>query len=323
MIPNETIDVLIPTYNPAPEHLISALQSLLQQSYPHWKALIHDDCSKNDVAAIVEPFLSDSRIIYTKANQRLGIGKNWNACFTQTSNPIVAYLFQDDIWSPTYLESGLRALQQNSTAGFVSLEHAYKTEGEVANMSLYEELRTCKKESITPGLHNGTTFLRSWIDRGLHPNLIGEPSFVMIRRSSMEKVGLFLEDMPQFLDSEYWTRLLTITDWVYLDSEDYGNFRIHPSAASAMNQQAGYGLFDRLRCFEHLIPLLSPADRIVAIHARNRAIKSMIEKFFTRIRTKKKTMAKGSGFLLQFCIRHPFLMISETLKYLCTPKKKV
>src|SRR5947207_693209 len=82
------VDILIPTYNPKPEHLTEALKSLQNQTFRNFRAFIRDDCSPNGrTFSIVEPFLSDVRIQYEDGKHRLGIGGNWNACVKATSSP--------------------------------------------------------------------------------------------------------------------------------------------------------------------------------------------------------------------------------------------
>ncbi len=97
------VDVLIPTYNPNPEHLREALDGLLKQTFTQWRALIRDDASQVDVRSMIEDYRDDPRITFQHSDEQLGIGGNWNECFEQTCAPLVAYLFQDDYWEPIYL----------------------------------------------------------------------------------------------------------------------------------------------------------------------------------------------------------------------------
>jgi glycosyltransferase involved in cell wall biosynthesis len=307
-----SVDVLIPTYNPKPEHLSEALRSLQAQTFRDWTALIHDDCSTTDVAAIVAPFLSDTRIRFVRSDTRLGIGGNWNACFRQSSAELIAYLFQDDVWAPTYIADAIETMEKNPTIGFVSMEHAYAIEGEMTTAPLYDAVREFRDKHVKSGLHSGLALLKWWIEQELTPNIIGEPSFVVIRRDALQKMGPFLNDMPQFLDVEYWTRLLLRYDWFFKRGK-YGSFRVHIKGASAVNQESGQGLFDRLRCFEILIATLAPNDKPTAIRARSKALKTMVTKFRNRVGSGKKVSAQGSGELKKFCMHHPFLILKAII----------
>lgn len=310
------VDVLIPTYNPDAAHLSAALHSLQSQTHGDWKALIHDDCSPNtDTGKIVEPFLWDPRIRFVRSPDRLGIGGNWNACARMTEAPFVAYLFQDDLWSPNYLEKALATLERNTTAGFVSLDHEYLMEGEMATGSLYQSVRDFRDTHLIPGLHRGPELLRWWIRQELTPNIIGEPSFVVMRRDVMTKAGPFLNDMPQFLDVEYWTRLLLLSDWYCLKG-NFGSFRVHAAGASAQNQESGRGLFDRLRCFDILLHTMDEEGKKVVREARSTALATMVTKFRRRLGSGKKVSAQGSGELKKFVLRHPLLTLGAVLRSL-------
>lgn len=307
------VDVLIPTYNPNPEHLTEALKSLQAQTFADWTALIHDDCSATDVRAIVTPFLSDTRIRFVRSDKRLGIGGNWNACFAQSTCPFIAYLFQDDIWAPTYLREAINILESSASVGFVSMEHVYTVEGEMTSAPLYDAVRDFRTTHVKAGLHEGISLLKWWVERELTPNIIGEPSFVVVRREAVLKMGPFLTNMPQFLDVEYWTRLLLAYDWYFLRG-NFGSFRVHAKGASAVNQESGQGLFDRLRCFELLIDTLSPLDKPIAIEARGKALKTMVTKFRNRVGSGKKVSSQGSGELRKFCMRHPLLILKAVVQ---------
>lgn len=310
------VDVLIPTYNPDAVHLSAALHSLQSQTHEDWKALIHDDCSENtDTRKIVEPFLSDHRIRFVRSPDRLGIGGNWNACARLTEAPFVAYLFQDDLWAPDGLERALTVLTQNPTTGFVSLEHEYLMEGEITTVPLYQAVQDFRETHLTPGLHRGGEILRWWIRQELKPNIIGEPSFVVMRREAMTKAGPFLNDMSQFLDVEYWTRLLQLSDWYWLKG-NFGSFRVHAGGASAMNQESGRGLFDRLRCFEILLRSIGNEDKKVVREARSKALATMATKFRKRLGSGKKVSSQGSGELKKFVLRHPILTLGAVLRSL-------
>ncbi len=312
-MPNPVIDVLIPTYNPNPEHLVEALKSLQGQTLWDWTALVHDDCSKTDTEGIVTPYLFDERIRFVRSDKRLGIGGNWNASAASTSSPLVAYLFQDDIWAPNYLTEAVKILDANPTVGCVSMEHTYAIEENMPTVDNYQAIRELYDAQAMSGQHSGKEILTMWLDRELVPNIIGEPSFVVMRRNIMNQAGPFLTDMSQLLDVEYWTRILAISDWYCLRG-NFGTFRVHEKGASAVHQEAGKGLFDRLRCFGLLIERLPEQEKLIAIAAREKALKSMVTKFRSRVTSGKSVSAHGSGELRKFCLRHPLLILKAIIQ---------
>jgi Glycosyl transferase family 2 len=323
------VNVYIPTYKPQPEHLKAALDSLCAQTFADWTALVHDDASGTatsvstdggtGVRAIVEPYLKDGRILFMESGARRGIGGNWNACLTHGDAPFVQYLFQDDWWEPDYLQRSSDALKTDAGLAFAAANHVYVREsastGEyAAGQDTYDVLSRMRAD-FPAGKQNGKDYLMDWLSHELHPNLIGEPSFVLMRREHMEKAGAFLEDMPQCLDLEYWTRLLMAGNW-YFCAEKLGSFRVHSGGASAQNFESGAGMQDRLRCFQLIIEALPAGkDRQTAVAARNRALDTMVAKYFARAKSGKSMAVKGNGALKKFCLLHPLLMLRAIMRY--------
>ncbi len=314
------VSILIPTYEPNPAFLKEAIDSAIAQTETRWTMLIHDDCSTADVESMVKDYQKDPRITFTRSPVRLGIGGNWNACLkmchgepVEPRPPFIQFLFQDDIWKPTYLAHMITALEENPSAGFASGGHIYACDISHEIEKLYQDVHRTR-EYFKTGLHDGSTLLKDWITQELHPNIIGEPSFVMLRRSLVDSVGPFAEDMPQFLDVEYWTRCLLKADWVWVKG-NLGSFRVHEAGASAQNQVSGAGIYDRLRCFEQIIHSLPSSDlKIAAIKARNKALDGMAKKFLHRLRGKKKIPTQGSSGMWKFAMRHPVLMMRSLLR---------
>ncbi len=287
-----SVNIYVPTYEPKPEHLRQALASLTAQTYQGWNALVHDDGSaKVNVREILDPFLADQRITFKRADERGGIGGNWNACLNYGEATFVQYLFQDDLWEPEYLQRCVEVIHADEKLAFVAANHRYRDDQGQDVEGRYGEIKALR-DTLFNGRRSGRKFLMQWIDQGLTPNLIGEPSFVLMRRKAMEQAGPFAEDMPQFLDVEYWTRLLLVGDWHGI-GENLGTFRVHPDGASAQNERTGQGMFDRFRCFQGLKRSLKGTERRAVVRARDESLEQMIEKFFARL-TQRKAMGGGS-----------------------------
>lgn len=273
---------------------------------------IHDDASTVDMEAMVKPYLKDPRISWHPNKKKLGIGGNWNATMKLGNSPLVQFLFPDDVWEPDFLQRGLQVMEIHSTVGIVSLEHRYFSDEPNPSLALYEYPSTFRKTELKAGLHNGMETLRWWTKRGLHPNIVGEPDFVMLRRSVVEKAGWYLEDMQQNLDEEFALRCLMHGDWYYI-SDICGSFRVHPASMSETNHREGRGVFDRFRCFEELLKHVhEKADRNLVIQSRNEALTDMAGKFLKKL-GKGSAMVKqsgtGGGAFKKFALRHPLLVL--------------
>lgn len=305
------IDICMPTHNSAPAFMVQAIESALKQTETRWRMYLHDDASDTDIESVVRPYLKDPRISWHPNRKKLGIGGNWNATMRLGSAPYVQYLFPDDWWEEWFLERALQVMEKHPDVGMVSLGHTFVSDKSDDAIEPYKKLEAFRHEHLAAGRHDGMDTLRWWLRHELHPNIIGEPDFVMLRRSLMEEVGPYLEDMPQNLDSEYALRCLLKSNW-YNIKEQCGYFRVHDDATSAVNQREGKGVFDRFRCFETAISLLPAGpDRTVAYDARNRALTDMAGKFLKRVKSGKKVRAGGTGggAFKKFALRHPLLVL--------------
>jgi GT2 family glycosyltransferase len=263
-----------------------------------------------DVAAMVAAYTANPKIRFCKNEKRLGIGGNWNACLQKAQGEFLQFLFQDDTWHPRYLSLAVAAMEMTPDAGFVSADHSYLFEENDAGVvrEAYDEVQNCRRRQIAAGRHVGKDFLQWWLGRGLRPNVIGEPSFVLLRKSLVDAIGPFREDLPQMLDSEYWLRCLLKSNW-FLIGDDLGIFRVHASAASATNQREGRGLTDRLRLLEialHLLPS-GPLQR-TAKAAFVTHLKGMIAKHRERKQSGGNTGGSATE-ALSILLRHPLLTL--------------
>lgn len=333
----------MPAYEPKREHIRAAVESVITQTEGNWTLLINDDASQREgTASHVQDYLSDPRITFCRNAKNLGIGGNWNQCLkiafeTQPPTPLsplssgeggrggevmqkgqsefIAFLFHDDLWEPTYLAKMIGALDRNPSAGFAAAHHTYMKEGNVPAAPFYDALRDFMEQNIAPGLHEHRSFLRWWLARGLKPNVIGEPSFVVLRRSLMEQVGPFNESMVQFLDSEYWARCLLVSDFVYLP-EDLGKFRVHPGGMSAVNEGMGRGVFERFQTLQTVVAGLPPTEKTAGNAAIVNALSGMIGQYAARRKQGKSVSGHGSGGLKTFALRHPLLVLRAILQWL-------
>lgn len=156
-----------------------------------------------------------------------------------------------------------------------------------------------------------------WMTRGLRPNIIGEPSFVLLRRSVVDDAGAFHPTMAQGLDYEYWTRCLAKSDW-YFEPRVLGKFRVHAAGTSALNAAARKGIYDRLEIMENVLVLVPPKDRRAAKAGLRHMLAAMIRKYmhrWKRARTGLQTQGGGgSAAVKKFAMRHPIIMVGAMVE---------
>ena len=97
------VSVIVPTYG-RPEYLSEALQSIAMQTEPAFECIVVDDGS--EVPARL-PFL-DSRFRLVRHHSNRGVAAARNTALRAATAEYVAFLDDDDLWSPTRLEEALR-----------------------------------------------------------------------------------------------------------------------------------------------------------------------------------------------------------------------
>jgi O-antigen biosynthesis protein len=93
------ISVLMPVYNPRPEHLAAAIASVCDQIYPHWELCIADDaCTDAAVLTVLEGALQkDSRIRVKRRTTNGHICAASNTALDMARGTFVALMDHDDI----------------------------------------------------------------------------------------------------------------------------------------------------------------------------------------------------------------------------------
>lgn len=119
------ISVVMPVYNPDPAALRAALDSLLQQTYPHWQACIADGGShRPGVRQVLEEFAARDarlRLAFLEANR--GISANSNAALEMARGEFTAFLDHDDLLAPFALFEVAQAVQQQPECDLLYSDH--------------------------------------------------------------------------------------------------------------------------------------------------------------------------------------------------------
>ena len=99
------ISVVMPVFNPNPDWLDQAIQSVRHQCYSHWQLCIADDCSTNPAVRQVleQAQLSDSRIEVVYRRENGHISNSSNSALELATGPWVALLDHDDLLAPDAL----------------------------------------------------------------------------------------------------------------------------------------------------------------------------------------------------------------------------
>ncbi len=200
------VSVCIPTYNRA-SLLRETIQSVLSQTFEEFELIVSDNASNDSTEDVVNSF-KDNRIQYIKNERNIGLVGNFNQCLALAKGEYVTVFHDDDLMLPDNLVVKVRALDLNPGVGFVhSKVHIIDECGAILhyNTSL-DNLQT------GDSIESGRDFLRRSL---LSDNLV-YPTSVLIRKECYLKLGGFSDKVHFTTDFEYWMRISTNYDVMFL-----------------------------------------------------------------------------------------------------------
>lgn len=105
---NETakVDILLPYWGDF-ELLKKAVESVLAQTTQEWRLLVVDDCYPTDEAEQYFAKVKDSRIVYHKHKENIGLVKNFNYVLDRSTAKYCVIFGCDDIMLPDYIQTAL------------------------------------------------------------------------------------------------------------------------------------------------------------------------------------------------------------------------
>ena len=143
------ISVVIPAYNGTSRYLEQAIRSVLAQSYQDCEIIVVDDASTDNTEALVHTF-PDVRYVRHARNAGQAAARNTGARLAMAS--YLAFLDQDDLWEPTFLEETLALLEPATEAALVHCDGYQVNE---RNEILEYDAAMKQQRSITQLLRGG------------------------------------------------------------------------------------------------------------------------------------------------------------------------
>jgi glycosyltransferase involved in cell wall biosynthesis len=111
---DDKLSILMAVYN-AEDYLSEAIESILHQSFVHFKFVIIDDCSTDKSCEIIEHYRKlDSRIFVHRNSKNQGLAKSLNIGLKFCTSDYVARMDADDVSEGNRLERQYEFLQKNA-----------------------------------------------------------------------------------------------------------------------------------------------------------------------------------------------------------------
>lgn len=112
----ETVDILLATYNTKIEYLKKQIDSILNQTYKNIHLIISDDFSENkEVKEVLKQYeIQDSRITLFFQDKNIGYIKNFEFLLKQSNSNFIMFSDHDDIWYNQKVEECLNLIKKEN-----------------------------------------------------------------------------------------------------------------------------------------------------------------------------------------------------------------
>ena len=180
------VSVIIPTFNRS-RRVVRAISSVIHQTFTDHEIIVVDDGSMDTTEHAVAWF--NERVTYIGHSSNRGVSAARNTGIRRSTAPLIAFLDSDDHWLPEKLAVQVALFNQHPKAVACQTEEIWIRNSRRVNP---------KKKHLKP---SGDIF---------EPALklcVVSPSAVMLKRSLLEEVGLFDEDLPVCEDYDLWLRI--------------------------------------------------------------------------------------------------------------------
>ena len=212
------VSIVIPTYNYA-NYLGRALQSVLDQTYKNWEAIVIDNHSTDDTSKVIDRY-KNPRIKHIKINNYGVIAKSRNAGILAAKGEWIAFLDSDDWWVADKLRTCAEYFNYQVDLIYHDLE-IIRSERKFFKRKLVKT-RKLKKSILIDLLVNG--------------NAVSNSS-VIVRKKMLEKIGLIDEskDLVAVEDYNTWLKIANLTDQFLYLPKRLGYYFSHDQNISKKN----------------------------------------------------------------------------------------
>jgi glycosyltransferase involved in cell wall biosynthesis len=254
------VSICMPVFN-AERWVGAALDSALRQTYTEFELIVADNASTDGTLEIVRSF-DDSRVRIQTATRTLGAVANHNRAIRLSSGAFVKFLHGDDLLLPDCVEAMVSLALEDDAIGLVFAPRNVLSE-EGSDASWAERFaRPHERFERLERINDGRDLFRQLLAAGFDENWIGEPSAVLLRRSTLARVALFNERLFQIADLELWARIAYDHRLGFIDRV-LSVYRHHELSGTAENARICRDWFDPVWLVEGLlaIPGLVSEDR--------------------------------------------------------------
>ena len=199
------ISVIMPVYNTEEKYLKEAIESILNQTFTDFEFIIIDDGSSNNAQEVIVSY-KNSRILYIKNEQNLGLIKTLNKGLDLAKGEYIARMDSDDISLAERFQKQADFLDKNSEVDILGTWfNCIPRDRVIETFTTDEEIKECML---------------------INSNNIGHPT-VMIRKSTVDDLKIRYDETNLYVeDYALWLSLIEKVKFANV-GEILLNYRIH------------------------------------------------------------------------------------------------
>jgi len=300
------ISVIMPVYN-GEKYLSEAIESILSQTFKDFEFIIINDGSTDQTENIIKSY-NDSRIIYKKNVENLGLSKSFNIGIALSHGEYIARMDADDISVPKRFERQIQFLKKRLAVDIVG-----------SSMTLVdehgEEYDTYRRQLD----HVDIKFSCLFSTPMMHPTVMG--------KTKIFKDHHYNENLRNSEDYELWSRLLFETNTHFANiHEPLLLYRIYPhSFTQTLNlDKRAVSAYNAIQNIEHYFEL-NENKKTLLIHLRqeyNLSFGKLLKIFFIYLHVavvfcrKERLSLKKSFRIYSQLFPHALFLIKYKVKRL-------
>ena len=217
------VSVIVPVYN-GEKFLEKTLESIRNQEYENFEAIIMDNGSRDGSAAIAKKIAeADSRFVLVENGRNIGYVPNLNKGLSKAEGEYIAFLHADDLWDEKFLSTSVDMLEKNKDAGmsicrFVNIDSAGRRHDIAAINPLGKTQRVVGREEL---------FLH-YVERDFSPVCT-----VLARATVQREIGEYDTQYVGPCDYQMWMKIAYRHPGAY-NPNSCSSYRIHESGTGRL-----------------------------------------------------------------------------------------
>lgn len=211
------VSVIMPPYNCA-KYISQSIDTVIAQTVTDWEIQIVDDCSTDNTAEVLKPYLNQfSNIHYHRLDKNSGPAIARTEAIKRSTGKYLAFLDSDDLWYPDKLEKQIAFMEKFDVSFSCTAYEQMDTDGNKLHIAMFPPEKTSYKKCIRLS------------------NPIGNLT-VMYDQKTLGKFAV--PEIKKRNDFALWLQILKKTPYCYGMQEVLGVYRMGRKGSVSSNKLA-------------------------------------------------------------------------------------